>query len=258
MSMYGGFRGAKIVKAPIEHSLPLATNPRYVSGSADVRAPVSRLGDTRELAEAADQAMQVMNHKENELRAAGVIMSDGRIIYEEEARELGRAVAEGRATIGPTDERGFEHVHADQDLCAAIGYRGDPRAAPRGSMRGDPRAAPGAAARAMHERFATQPNHYQQAHQAYGRQGMPNYGMQQAPQQPQRMQEQYAPQQGSSVLYGDGADARVGDIVQNAQSQILSEVKGVAPGGLRMSVTDIGEVIVPFEELSKFRLAGRA
>jgi hypothetical protein len=250
MTMYGGFRGAKIVKADIAASAPLASDPRYMN-SRPGAVPTERLGDTRELAEAAERAIQVMNHKEGELRGAGVIVSDGRIIYEEEAYQMGRAVAEGRATIGPTDERGFEHQQGDPALCDAIGYRGDPRAAPRMAARGDPRAAHGAHARQMYEdaRFATRPNHHQLA-ESRGRNAMPHYG---APQQPVAHQQVRE----SAVCYGDGADARVGDVIQNKKTQILSEVLGAAPGGLRVDLGEVGRVVVPFEELTDYSLMGR-
>lgn len=247
MSLYGGFRGARIVKAPVEASLPLAHDPRYVN-SRPGAVPVERLGDTRELAEAADRAMQVMGLKEGELRQQGVIMSDGRIIYEEEARELGRAIAEGRASIGPVDDRGFEHRGGDPDLCEAIGYRGDPRAAPRSALRGDPRAAPGAAAQAMHDRFATRPNHYQLA-ERHTRNAMPHYGARGAPAPQQRVDE--------AVRYGDGSDARVGDTIQNSQTQMLVMVEGVATGGLRVDFGGGNRVVVPFEDLPQYRLLDR-
>lgn len=252
MSMYGGFRGAKIVKAPIEHSLPLASDPRYMN-SRPGAMPVERLGDTRELAEAADRAMQVMDRKEGELRQAGVIVSDGRIIYEDESRELGRAIAEGRATIGPVDQHGFERVQGDPDLCEAIGYRGDPRAAPRGgALRGDPRAAPGAAHRAMQDRFATRPNHHQLAQRNHAN-SMPHYG----PRHQSAPLQERAPQRGSSVLYGDGSDARIGDVIQNQRTQMLGEVLGPATGGLRVDLGELGRVVVPFEELTEYALMGR-
>lgn len=250
MTMYGGFRGAKIVKADIASSAPLAADPRYMN-SRPGAVPTERLGDTRELAVAVEGAMEVMNLKEGELRRAGVIVSDGRIIMEEEAREMGRAIKEGRATIGPTDDRSFSRVQGDPDLCAAIGYRGDPRAAPRGAVQGDPRAASGAHARQMYEeaKFATRPNHYQLA-ETRGRNAMPRYD---APQQqyarPQTTQE--------SVCYGDGADARVGDIIQNKRTQMLSEVLGVAPGGLKVDLGEVGRVVVPYEELPEYSLMGR-
>lgn len=251
MTMYGGFRGAKIVKADIESSAPLAANPRYMN-SRPGAVPTERLGDTRELAEAADRALQVMDRKEGELRQAGVIVSDGRIIMEAEAAEMGRAVKEGRATIGPTDDRSFERVQGDPDLCAAIGYRGDPRAAPRGAAQGDPRAASGAHARQMYEeaRFATRPNHYQLA-ETHGRNAMPHYG---APQQQQYAHPQAAQE---SVCYGDGSDARIGDIIQNKRTQMLSEVLSVAPGGIKVDLGEVGRVVVPFEELSEYSLMGR-
>lgn len=227
MTMYsGGAKGSKIYKASVEESLPLATDPRFSSSRPGTVKEKYRRGDTQELKEAAERALRALEGgTEERLRRQGVITSDGRIITEAESKELGRAIKEGRATLGPSEDWrvAFAKAAADPRLARAAGYRGDPRAAPRGFSRADPRAASINVRQRLTEAFATS-----------------------------------STREDNSATYGDGKPALVGDIIQNRKTQMLGEVEGATSVGVKVDMGDLGKLVVPFESLVEFVLMGRA
>lgn len=226
MSLYAGGKGARISKASVEESLRLADDPRFASTRPGTISETYRRGDTKELAEAAKRAIEAMdNGAEARLRQTGVILSDGRIITEEESKALGRAIKSGQASLGPAEDwrTAFSKAQVDPRTARAAGLRGDHRAASRASFPADPRASSVSVRRRLEETYA----------------------------QPSARNDDLA-------NYGDGKPAMVGDIIQNRRSQILGEVRGATSVGVKVDMGDMGTVIVPFESLVEYTLMGRA
>jgi hypothetical protein len=220
----------------------LAHDPRYKTSQENPQVTEQiRTGTKDQIRASVERAMAGMQRAEQRLRQEGIYRSDGRIITEEEARQLGMRIARGEAALPHADPHGFTR---DPRWAAAQRYGGDPRCAP-GAYLAEQRGHPGGLAQqGMAPQMPTGMG-------AWGTQGAPD------PQQvPPGMVPLQETQQPRAATLACGNMPMVGDIIQRG-GDVLAEVQGASQTGVQVEIPQMGRFEIPFGHLHEYTLLKR-
>ena len=234
----------RMERADVMSSMPLAHDYRYAQGVSGVMNGRIRSGQDDQVRAGAIAGMNGVQRMEARLRGENVVRSDGRILTEEENRQMNLAMLQRGA-----DPRTLPGMYGPQPqpvFNPMSFYQG----APSQPMPPDPRLM-----EQQHNPYGPPPQ--------FGGYSQQPYGYPQAAPAPQPQIQFAGPQQPPRLAYGDNNAAMVGDLIKceskrGPMAQMMGEVEGATPNGVRVTFPQVGIVEVPFQDLPNYALVGRA